>query len=62
MHRVIEFNQSRWMKPYVDLNTELRKKATDDFEKDFYNIMNNSVYGNTMVNILNRKDIELVKS
>ena len=45
IHKTIEFNQTDWMKPYIDFNTKLRTAATNAFEKDFFKLMNNSVFG-----------------
>ena len=60
VHRGISFNQSAWMEPYIRKNTELRKCAANSFEKDFFKLMNNSVFGKTIENIRKRQNIILV--
>ncbi|XP_074041969.1 uncharacterized protein [Leptinotarsa decemlineata] len=59
-HRVLRFDQSQWLKKYIDLNTKLRNEATNKFERNYFKLNVNSIYGKTLENVYNRRDIQIV--
>ncbi|XP_052799072.1 uncharacterized protein LOC128230668 [Mya arenaria] len=60
IHKVLEFQQEAFMKPYVEFNTKMRQQAKTAFEKNFFKLMNNSVFGKTMENLRKHRSVELV--
>ena len=61
MHGVTKFNQKAWIRSYNDVNTEQRENSKNDFEKDFFKLLNNVVLGKTMQIVRENRDIQLEK-
>ena len=62
VHKILEFKQSAWMKPYIDFNTQKRKEATNEANKNLFKLLNNAVYGKTMENMRKRIKIRIIKN
>ena len=62
VHGAISFKQANFLKPFIEFNTEKRNNANNDFEKDLFKLMNNSVYGKTMENVRKHGDFEIVNT
>ena len=61
IHEIISFKQSRWLESYISFNTQKRNKAKNDFEKDFFKLLNNAAFGKFLENVRNRLELELIK-
>ncbi|XP_052127781.1 uncharacterized protein LOC127750348 [Frankliniella occidentalis] len=61
IHKIIEFEQSAWLKPFITHNIDMRKLATSDFQKAFWKLMNNSVFGKTCEAVRKRRNVVLTK-
>ena len=61
VHNIISFKQSKWLEKYINFYTQKRNQAVNDFEKDFYKLLNNALYGKTIKNVRNRVKIKFVK-
>ena len=62
IHRILSFDQKPWLAPYIEKNTEMRMKASNDFEKDFFKLMNNAFFGKTMENVRARRNIDIISN
>ena len=62
IHKILTFDEKPFLKEYIDLNTNLRKKSKNDLEKDLFKFMNNAIYGKSMENVLNRSNIKLINN
>lgn len=62
IHRCIQFEQSDWLRPFIELNVECRKKAQNASDKDFFKLMINSVYGKFIENPAKRVDVKLINA
>ena len=60
VHKKIQFIQKAWLRLYIDMNTKLKTEAKNDFERDFFKLMNNAVFRKTMKNVKNHRDGQLV--
>ena len=62
VHKILKFKQSDWLKKYIDFNTDKRKSAGNSFKKDFFKLINNSVFGKTMKHLRKRISVELINN